>query len=139
MERETKVPAVDDKLYSKLYDAVVGGDIVTCRKWLEDFALHTSDGSKYEETLVSVGERIYEEFRKIGGNIAASKYIMMTEVLTGFTEEQFMFLGEGEMASDIVELAGKLSVAAEEAIPRKRRVSANDRGGAGNTCRSGVH
>ena len=111
------MPKVDDRLFSELYDAVVTGNIDACRKWLGEFALHAGgDHHHYEETMLSVGEKVYGEFRKIGGNTAASKYITMTEVLTGFSEERFMFLGEGALAPDVVDLAGKLSAAAEDAI-----------------------
>ena len=40
----------------------------------------------------------------------------MTEVLTGFSRPEFDFVGERNQAPDFVDIAGKLSAAAERAI-----------------------
>ena len=104
----------DEEIFAGLYDAVVAEDSELCKRWLVKYGAAQHDA--FESTVLAVATKIFEEFDRVGGMEAASKFILMTEVLTGFSTPEFDFVGERNHAPDFVDIAGKLSAAAEHAI-----------------------
>ena len=103
-----------------LYNAVVTNNYDKCFEWLSNNV--TTPNA--QECILQVSEYIesnHLDVNQLTDMNGAAKFILMTEVLTGFSNETFTSLiSDGERGPKFVEMAGRLSLAAEDAILNER-------------------
>jgi hypothetical protein len=103
-----------------LYNAVVTNNYDNCFDWLSNNVKNPNA----QECILQVSEYVennHLDINQLTDMNGAAKFILMTEVLTGFSNETFASLiSDGERGPKFVEMAGRLSLAAEDAILNER-------------------
>ena len=104
-----------------LYNAVTNDNYNKCVEWLSN---NVNNNPNAHDIILLVSEYVesnYLDTNQLTDMNGATKFILMTEVLTGFSNEEFTsFLSDSPCGPKFVEMAGRLSLAAEDAIINER-------------------